>query len=302
MQLVIKISSGKTFNHIKSALQSIRMTKHEEQKIPPARSPLAELWETTFHLPTEILNVSLTRAEIKELGLSGDHKNIQTLVSILAHQTNENNRETSLRALGMLGSEEAVTALELTWHYPDDRRWVAKKAAANALREMGLWGNHYPLLNPAKLGDVLLRLETQRSKIDSSQEAPDGSLRQRRSDDRVISVSDLSAAKRIQAWTPHEAGKISIETTDKFNIESALPRAERQGLYTHRKAENQIVVVGNTWPGYRSPGPHLALEITTGKTCTIETDSVSENFECRNWHSCLRLLVRTSRWLGRAEE
>ena len=198
------------------------MTAREDQpqRIAPDVSEDASIWET-FAFVREVTDHSgLKRRDIRELGESGDAAHVPTLIAILREQTNENNRETAARSLGMIGGEAAATALELTCHYGDDSRWVAKRAAANALRKMDLWYDDAPLLDPRNLGSVFKQLKVvgQPAEIQGSGDGR-STVRESKLEQAVTTISRLSGLEMITDISPHDVNKIVLRTKDSIDLD-----------------------------------------------------------------------------------
>jgi hypothetical protein len=114
-----------------------------------------------------------------------------------------------------------------------------------------------------------------------------------------MEIKDIEVTNSLMPWSPTSSDEIIITTRDTLSIESAAKRARREGLTIDLILENRIRVIGSQWPG-RIDYEFLNLSLDLMKTqcgTTIIVDGFPYDV-CDNWFSCIRLIIRLSRWLG----
>lgn len=252
-------------------------------KTAPQDSRQAPDWAVLIAPDASVTQPDLTRAEINKLGRDNS-LDLVSLVKVLAATTNENNRETAAKALGELGGDHAMYALELTLLNPNSDRFMAKKAAANALRSHGLLTEDSLIFNPLNL-----RRDFKDLAVCSLKEDGQAITRTTQNFDSLTTFG-----KRGQI-TPDKCLGISLKIKGNFNPEQILSNAEKRELAVSLTSSGVVKISGTNWPGFQDGSLHIALEISLSDKINemrISCGSMETADIGSKWLSAVRTLAR----------
>jgi len=237
-----------------------------------------------------------TRTEIIAMGASSHPINRAQLFQVILYDTNENNRESALKALASHGTEPVLSFLEAVWHSNEPARF-GKQAVQNALSLLGLLRDDAPLLNPFTLHESFVNLVA----CSSSNRVP------------TLGRPDTCKAQSLALvdyipWTPAHSSRIHLSLNEEFDTNVAIRRAERAGLDVRRFGDSLLAVEGNRWPGtdHLHVPPHISLVFCIqpdheSSSLGVVSYPIPEDSGVSSWREAVCFLVRLTRWLGQKE-